>query len=101
MNIHQNAANNAKAQGMDQISDRRLWAAVLLQALEDWKSSNLRRKREAEKFFFEGGADFTRVCTGAGLTPESVLGRLRQMKDTVRSAAQPLSHPVSELALAA
>ena len=80
MNIHQNAANSAVDQGTDQISERRLWTAVLLQALEDWKSSNMRRKREAEKFFFESAADFARVCMGAGFTPASVLSRLRHMQ---------------------
>lgn len=88
MNIHQNAANKAVDQGTDQISERRLWAAVLLQALEDWNSSNMRRKREADKFFFESGADFARVCTGAGLTPASVLGRLRRMQSPLHAAAQ-------------
>jgi len=53
---------------------------VLLQALEDWKSGNLRLKRAAEEFFFENGSDFARVCSGAGLSPETVLGKLRTMK---------------------
>jgi hypothetical protein len=87
MNIHQQAANSAVDQGGYQISERRLWTAVLLQALDDWKSSNLRRKREAEKFFFESAADFARVCMGAGLTPGSVLGRLRHMQGAARPAA--------------
>lgn len=81
MNIYQNAAENAKETG--QPSERRLWSAVLLQALEDWKSANARLRSEAEKFFFENQADFERVCRAAGLAPDSVLGRLRRMKETV------------------
>jgi hypothetical protein len=91
MNIHQNAANNAVNQGTDEISERRLWTAVLLQALEDWNSSSIRRKREAEKFLFESAADFARVCMGAGLTPASVLSRLRRMQSVVRPTAPRVS----------
>ena len=87
MNIYQNAAKQARAEGGDQISERRLWAAVLLQALEDWKSTNMRRKSEAEKFLFQSGPDFAKVCLAAGLMPDSVLVRLERMKKTI---AQPL-----------
>jgi hypothetical protein len=88
MNIHQAAANEAKDQGSNEFSDRRLWTAVLLQALEDWKSPNRRRQMEADEFFFQSGPDFARVCMAAGLKPESVLVKLQRMKDTVRPAVQ-------------
>jgi hypothetical protein len=84
MNIYQNMANQEK---QERFSDRGLWTAVLLQALEDWKSGNMRLKRAAEEFFFEDESDFAQVCRGAGLSPESVLGKLRAMKAAV--AAQP------------
>lgn len=80
MDIHQNEANVTHR---DRFSERRLWCAVLLQALEDWKSPNLRLKKRAENFFFRGGADFARVCTGAGLVPECVLSRLQQLRESV------------------
>jgi hypothetical protein len=79
MTIYQNAANQTKEENNGQTSQRGLWSAVLLQALEDWQSTNVRRKKEAEKFFFESGADFSRVCRAAGLVPESVLSKLRSM----------------------
>src|SRR5579872_3874263 len=91
MNIHQNAANNAVDRGTDQISERRLWTAVLLQALEDWNSSNVRRRREAERFFFESADDFARVCLGAGLTPASVVNRLRRMHSAMPPTAARIS----------
>ena len=82
MNIYQSMANSMDHQNNNEehLSDRRLWTAVLLQALEDWKSGNLRLKRAAEEFFFQSGSDFARVCRGAGLAPESVLSRLQAMK---------------------
>lgn len=87
MNIYQQAAKNAKDEGSEQLAERRLWTAVLLQALEDWKSTNLRRKKEAEEFIFKSGPDFSKVCLAAGLTPDSVLIRLQRMKAHM---AQPL-----------
>lgn len=84
MNIYQSRANSMSNQDQQEnLSDRRLWTAVLLQALEDWKSGNMRLKRAAENFFFQGGDDFARVCWGAGLAPEGVLSRLQAMKATV------------------
>jgi hypothetical protein len=81
MNIHQDAANNAKESHAEEFTERSLWAAVLLQALEDWNSANSRHRKEAERFFFECPDDFARVCRGAGLAPNSVLTRLRRMKE--------------------
>lgn len=83
MNIYQDAADHAKDQCTDQVSERKLWTAVLLQALEDWKSTNMRRKAEAEKFLFQSGPDFAKVCVGAGLVPDSVLSRLQRMKKSI------------------
>jgi hypothetical protein len=80
MDIRQNNAESRDTEHCD-LSERRLWIAVLLQALEDWKSNNMRRRSEAEKFLFENEVDFARVCLAAGLAPESVLTRLRRMKD--------------------
>jgi hypothetical protein len=81
MNIYQDAANNANENHQEDFIERRLWAAVLLQALGDWNSSNARHRKEAETFFFERPEDFARVCRGAGLAPNSVLARLRRMKE--------------------
>ena len=88
MNIHQNAANDAKEVNSTECSGRRLWTAVLLQAIEDWQSGNARRKHEAEKFLFESSTDFDRVCTAAGLAPGSVLRKLQRIKKATRTATQ-------------
>ncbi len=59
---------------------RRLWVAVLVQAIEDWRSANVRRKREAEAFLFNCRRDFEAVCSNAGLDAVNVLNRLARMK---------------------
>jgi hypothetical protein len=80
MNIYQDAAERATSDDAKEFSERRLWAAVLLQALEDWNSMNSRHRAEAEAFFFKNSEDFARVCRGAGLAPSGVLARLEKMK---------------------
>jgi hypothetical protein len=80
MNIHQEAAKNATEDQAGVLSEKSLWVAVLLQALEDWGSSNSRHREEADRFFFGCPEDFARVCRGAGLAPCSVLTRLQKMK---------------------
>jgi hypothetical protein len=84
--IHQQAAANTREERCERASDRRLWAAVLLQVLEDWGSSNIRLRTEADKFLFQNESDFATVCRGAGLEPGSVLNRLQKR----RGAATPV-----------
>jgi hypothetical protein len=89
--IHEQAASDATKEHFDvQTSERRVWTAVLLQALEDWRYGNLRRQREAEKFFFDSEEDFTAVCRRAGLEPSSVLAKLQRMRVSV---PKPLTTP--------
>jgi hypothetical protein len=49
------------------ISERRLWTAVLVNAVEDWRGGTLRARREAREFLFESDVDFEIVCADAGL----------------------------------
>ena len=35
------------------ISARRLWIAVILNAVEDWRNGTLRARREAQEFLFD------------------------------------------------
>jgi hypothetical protein len=49
------------------ISARRLWTAVLLNAVEDWRNGTLRVSREAQTFLFDYDEDFAMVCNNAGL----------------------------------
>jgi len=60
------------------ISERRLWTAVLVTAVQDWRVGTLRAKRSAQQFLFEDDRDFTEVCAGAGIDPSSF--RLRLVK---------------------
>jgi hypothetical protein len=58
------------------IPDRRLWTAVLLRAIEDWRKGTLRARREAHTFLFLDDADFELVCSSAGLDWTSIRARL-------------------------
>ena len=62
------------------VGERNLWVAILLQALEDWQTGTLMRRRDADLFFFKCERDFAAVCRGAGLDPAIVLGKLQGMK---------------------
>jgi len=84
MNIYQNAANQAQEENDGYFSQRRLWTAVLLQAIKDWTATNMRRQREAEKFLFQSKDDFARVCKRAGLEPGSILRKLQRLNAGVR-----------------
>lgn len=61
------------------INEQKLWAAVLAQALEDWRGDRISRKRDAEQFLFEDQKDFETVCMRAGIDPSSFRARLRRM----------------------
>jgi hypothetical protein len=49
------------------ISERRLWTAVLVHEVEDWRSGTLRARREAQDFLFNNDKDFETVRSSAGL----------------------------------
>lgn len=70
------------------IGGKRLWVAVLLQAVEDWRSDRISARREAENFLFHNHVDFETVCAGAGIEASSFRARLSRFR--VRSAALPL-----------
>ena len=52
------------------IGEKRLWTAVLLLAVEDWRQGTLRKRRDAQEFLFEEKENFYRACAGAGLDPD-------------------------------
>jgi hypothetical protein len=58
------------------LGEHRLWMAVIVRAVEDWRSGTLRVRRDAQNFLFEDDKDFNRVCDGAGLEPSSLRARL-------------------------
>lgn len=66
------------------ISARRLWTAVLVQAVEEWRGGTLRARREAQDFLFNDIKDFATVCSGAGLDGEDFRARLAKVGQQVR-----------------
>ena len=69
------------------IGEKRMWLAVLLQAVEDLRSNRISAQREAENFLFRNQEDFETVCAGAGIESSSFRARLSRFR--VRSAALP------------
>jgi hypothetical protein len=84
LNIHHAAGANAEQHYEQQQGSRRLWAAVILQAIEDWQSGSLRRREEAERFFFQSQKDFASVCRSAGLDPMCMSEKIKKMRETVK-----------------
>jgi hypothetical protein len=58
------------------IGERRLWTAVIVNAVEEWKAGTLRARRAAQTFLFESDNDFNRACDGAGLDPGNLRSKL-------------------------
>ena len=74
--------------------ERRLWTAVILTAVEDWRNGTLRAQRKAQQFLFEDDANFARVCDAAGLEPGSLRVKLLKIGHCVNkegSWKQPLA----------
>ena len=74
--------------------ERRLWTAVILRAVEDWRNGPLRAQRKAQQFLFEDDKDFARVCDWAGLEPGSLRVKLLKIGHCVSqegSWKQPLA----------
>ena len=78
----------------DAISERRLWIAVLVMAVEDWLNGTLRAKRAAQRFLFEDDRDFTEVCAGAGMDPSSFRSKLMKIGRRVEMEG-PLAHSIA------
>lgn len=75
----------------EMIGERRLWTAVLISAVQDWRLGGLRARREAQDFLFESEKDFSDVCANAGLDPGSLRVKLlkigRRLEPQVRFSA--------------
>jgi hypothetical protein len=56
------------------IGERRLWTAVVISAVDDWRNGSLRVQRKAQEFLFDND-----VCARAGLEPGSFRARLRKI----------------------
>lgn len=76
---NQNRGKRILCKGMDvegPDNEQKIWAAVLLQAVEDWRSDNAKLHRDAAQFLFKEQNDFEVVCAGAGIEPSSFRSRL-------------------------
>jgi hypothetical protein len=76
------------------ISERRLWTAVIVVAVEDWRAGTLRARRAAQQFLFEDDGDFEQVCAGAGLDPQSFRAKLLKIGRRIEMQG-PLAHPLA------
>jgi hypothetical protein len=76
------------------ISERRLWTAVVVMAVEDWRNGTLRARREAQKFIFEEKSNFQVVCESAGLDPATMRSRLLKIGKMVEMQG-PYLHPIA------
>jgi hypothetical protein len=82
-------SNNSVTEEM--ISERRLWTAVLVNAVEDWRGGTLRARREAQSFLFNSDKDLEMVCSGAGLDWSDFRVRLLRIGNHVQLEG-PLSY---------
>jgi hypothetical protein len=78
----------------DAISERRLWTAVLITAVQDWRMGTLRAKRSAQEFLFENDRDFGEVCAGAGIEPTSFRSKLTKIGQRIEMGS-PMVHPLA------
>jgi hypothetical protein len=78
----------------ESIGERRLWLAVLTQAVQDWRNGTLRAHREAQHFLFDDSVEFIRVCASAGLDPASLRSKLMKIGRRIEMQG-PLSKPVA------
>jgi len=63
-----------------EISEQRLWRAVIASTIEEWIHGPLSKKREAEQFLFHDAKDYRTVCYSAGINPDSLRDRLQKIR---------------------
>ncbi len=85
---------SSEARATDSVGERRLWLAVVVQAVEEWRNGTLRNRRLAQQFLFDDSKDFQAVCANAGLDPDNLRSRLLKMGPKV-NAAGPLLRPLA------
>jgi hypothetical protein len=65
-------------------SEKRLWQAVILHAIEEWISGPLRLQRQAEEYLFSEHSDFRLVCQSAGMDVGRLRAGLKKLKGQPR-----------------
>ena len=63
----------------ESIGEHRLWTAVIVKAVEDWRFGTVRTRHEAQKFLFESARDFEMVCGRAGLDASCLSKKLLKL----------------------
>jgi hypothetical protein len=63
----------------ESIGEHRLWTAVIVKAVEDWRFGTMRTRHEAQKFLFESARDFEMVCGRAGLDASCLSEKLLKL----------------------
>ena len=78
----------------ESIAERRLWMAVVANAVEEWKSGTLKSRRAAQDFLFENDDDFNHVCACAGLDAGNLRSRLLKIGRKIDMQG-PLGRPLA------
>lgn len=76
------------------IAERRLWMAVVANAVEEWKSGSLKSRRAAQHFLFDSDDDFNHVCACAGLDASNLRSKLLKIGKKIDMRG-PLSRPLA------
>lgn len=89
-----NRASSGECVTEESIGERRLWMAVVANAVEEWKSGALKSRRAAQHFLFENDDDFNHVCACAGLDASSLRSRLLKIGKKIDMQG-PLGRPLA------
>jgi hypothetical protein len=65
------------------VSEVRLWQAVLISAIQEWKSGPVRLKSQAEHYLFQDEKDFPLVCHLAGMDVVRLHAKLTKLRGQV------------------
>jgi hypothetical protein len=68
-----------------------LWQAVIVGAIEEWRSGPLRMQRLAEHFLFEDNSDFPLVCSSAGIDYRRLRAGLGRLQNRLRHEGRPVA----------
>jgi hypothetical protein len=70
----------ALASKQERTPENLLWRAVIATAIQDWFSSSLSLKREAERYLFKDSPGLSFVCESAGMDVAKLRARLNKLR---------------------
>jgi hypothetical protein len=70
-------------------SEKRLWQAVILHAIQEWTSGPLSLRRQAQEYLFGDHSDFPVVCQSAGMDVGRLRAGLKKLKAEATHGAYP------------